>query len=81
MKKNDIAALVLIVMLSAAISYVVANSIIGSPETNPVQVEVVSPINETFPAPDPRIFNENAIDPTVDIKAGSEETNKPFSNQ
>lgn len=80
MKKNDIAAIVLIVMLASVVAYLVADSLIGSPQNDPIQVEVVTPINQGFPAPDSRIFNEQAIDPTVDIKGGSEASNRPFTN-
>ncbi len=80
MKKNDIAAIVLIVMFALVLSYFGANALIGSPETNPVQVEEVTPVEATFKAPDSRIFNERSIDPTVEIKNNDSATNRPFSN-
>lgn len=80
MKKNDLAAVVLIVAFAAVVSYLAANYFIGSPQTNPVQVEVISPISDSFQTPDSRIFNKNAIDPTVKIKGGSESSDKPFTN-
>ncbi len=80
MKKNDVAAIILIVAISLLISYFVANSLIGSPENNPVEVETVTPIDANFPVPDTRVFNEAAIDPTVDIPAPSPSTNQPFAN-
>lgn len=80
MKKNDIAAIVLIVMIATVISFIVANTVIGTPQNDPVQVEEVTPIQESFPAPDSRIFNKDAIDPTVDIEGGSENSSQPFSN-
>jgi hypothetical protein len=80
MKKNDVAVIVLIVILAAVVAYFVSSAVIGTPENDPVKVEVVTPINETFQAPDSRIFNEKAIDPTVEIKGGSEASKQPFSN-
>lgn len=80
MKKNDLAAIILIVVVASVISYFVANSLIGSPQNDPVQVEQVTPIQATFPPPDPRIFNDKAIDPTVEIEGGSEATDQPFAN-
>jgi len=79
MKKSDITAIALIVVLATIISFIAANYLIGSPENDPVQVEAVAPIESNFKAPDSRIFNDKAIDPTVDIKEGSK-ASQPFSN-
>ncbi len=80
MKKNDIAAIVLIVAIAMVISYFIANSLIGQPENNPVEVEVVTPIDADFPAPDNRTFNDNSIDPTVTIAPGTPGNNQPFTD-
>jgi hypothetical protein len=80
MKKNDIAALVLIVAITGVIAYVVANAVIGKPQNNPVQVEQVTPIAPNFPSPDPRVFNDQAIDPTVEITGSGQSADKPFTN-
>lgn len=80
MKKNDIAAVVLIVMLATVISFIVASTVVGTPQNDPVQVEEVTPIQEGFPAPDSRVFSKDAIDPTVDIKGGSGNSSQPFAN-
>ena len=80
MKQNDVAAIVLIVAISAVISYFVANAVIGQPKNNPVQVEQVTAIGATFPTPDPRIFNDKAIDPTVKINGTGQATDRPFTN-
>jgi hypothetical protein len=80
MKKNDIAAIILIVMFATVLSFVAASALIGSPQNNPVQVETVTPIQDSFAPPDSRIFNEKSIDPTVNIKGGSQSSSQPFSN-
>lgn len=80
MRKNDIAALILIIALAGVISYFVANAVIGQPQNNPVEIEEVAPVGPTFPAADPRIFNDQAIDPTVEIKGDGQATDKPFTN-
>lgn len=79
MKQNDIAAVVLIVAVAGVISYFVANAVIGQPKNNPVQVEQVTAIGPTFTTPDPRVFNDQAIDPTVKIN-GSGQSAEPFTN-
>lgn len=81
MKKNDIASLVLIVAIAGVIAYFVANALIGQPKNNPVQVEKVTPIQSTFPAPDGRVFNDKAIDPTVEISGDNPQSNAPFADE
>lgn len=80
MKQNDIATIVLIVAIAGVISYFVANTVIGSPQNDAVQVEQVTPISATFPAPDSRIFNDKSIDATVEIQGGGENTDRVFDN-
>lgn len=80
MKKNDLAAIIFLVAISGVISYFVAGSVIGQPKNNPVQVEKVTKIGPTFPAPDNRVFNDKAVDPTVTIQGSGQATDKPFNN-
>lgn len=80
MKKSDIAAIVLLVVISGVIAYIVAGLLIGKPQNNPVQVEQVTKIDATFPTPDSRIFNDKAIDPTVQIEGSGQPTDQPFGN-
>jgi hypothetical protein len=80
MKKNDVAALVIIVAIAGVMSYFIANAVIGKPKNNPVQVESVTPIAPNFPAPDPRVFNDKAVDPTVEINGDGQSSNQPFAN-
>ncbi len=80
MKKNDMAALIIIVAIAAVFSYFAANAFIGQPQNNPVQVEKMSPVSGSFPAPDSRIFNDQAIDPTVEITGSGQPANQPFAN-
>ena len=81
MKKNDIASLFLIAAISGVIAYFTANAVIGQPKNNPVQVEKVTPIGESFPQPDSRIFNDKAIDPTVEINGDGPQSNNPFADR
>lgn len=80
MKKNDLAAIILIAAFATIIAYFIANSLIGKPQNDPTEVEQVTAIQATFVAPDSRIFNENSIDPTVEIKGGSKANEMPFTN-
>ncbi len=55
MKRNDIAAIVLIVAVAGVISYFVANAVIGQPKNNPVQVEQITSIGPNFPNHETRL--------------------------
>jgi hypothetical protein len=79
-KKNDIASLVLIAVIAGVIAYFAANAVVGQPKNNPVQVEKITPIQSSFPTPDPRVFNDKAIDPTVEIGGNNPQTNAPFAD-
>ena len=80
MKKNDIAAVIVIVAIAGVASYFIANAVIGKPKNNPVQVEQVTPIGSSFPTPDSRVFNEQSVDPTVEINQDGQSTGQPFAN-
>lgn len=80
MKKNDIAAIILIVAIAGVLSYFIANALIGAPENDPVQIENVTPIGSSFPTPDDRVFGTEAIDPTVEIEGSGESAEQPFTN-
>ena len=80
MKKNDMAILLIIVVLVSLAAWFGAGSLIGEPKTNPIQVEQVAPIGASFPAPDGRVFNEKSVDPTVEITDDGSSNAKPFAN-
>ncbi len=80
MKQNDIAALVLIVALAGIVSYFLGSTVIGTPQNDPVQIEKVTPIGGTFPIPDSRVFNDDAIDPAVEIKGDGSSPDSPFTD-
>lgn len=79
MKKNDIAAVVLIVAIAGIVSYFIANTVIGRPANNPIEVEQVTPIAPNFPTPDDRVFNSNSLDPTVEVEPSGQPGSQPFT--
>lgn len=81
MKKNDIAQMILVVGLSAMAAFLVTTKLITGPKSRSTKVEVVEKISSDFPAADTRIFNANALDPTIDITIGNTFNNQPFSDR
>lgn len=68
MKKTDIAMIILIASVSVLIAYFVANSIFGNTSKESVKVKTIDSINATIEAPNPAIFNKNAINPAVEVQ-------------
>lgn len=67
MKKTDIAMIVLIVALSAGVAYFIASKAFGGMTQKGVTVKTVDPISSEVQTPDPAFFNENAINPSVEV--------------
>jgi len=67
MKKTDVAMLILIVAVAAGIAYFIANSIFGGMTDKSQTVKTIDPITSQVEAPDAKIFNENAINPSVEV--------------
>lgn len=80
MKKNDIAVLVLIVSVTALIAYFSGQAVLGNRTSKPVAVETAEPIAAEIAEPEKKIFNTDAINPTVKIEIGSTTNQQPFGN-
>lgn len=78
MKKNDIALIILVVSVSLVTSYFLLGAIMGKPSSSPQTAEIVEPIEPTLEEPSTKIFNDQAIDPTVPINIGDPANAQPF---
>lgn len=72
MKRTDIAMIILIASFSVLISYFVAGAILGDTQSEAVVVKTADPISPEVAEPDERIFNEDAVNPTVEVFIGAE---------
>jgi hypothetical protein len=79
MKQKDAVLIIVIVFLSAVISFVVSRLIFASPANRQQQVDVVQSISTDFPNPDSRYFNSSSIDPTQLIQIGNTTNSNPFN--
>lgn len=79
MKQKDIALIIVIVFLSAIISWFVSKQIFAPPKNRQQEVEVVQAINSEFETPDDRYFNSKAFDPTQSINIGQNSNTNPFN--
>ena len=76
MKKNDMALLILFSVGSILIAYFVGNSFFGKVEDRKETVPTFTPIEATLAQPREDVFNENAINPTVEIEVGQRQDNE-----
>jgi len=69
MKRTDLALIVLIAAVSAGIAYFVAHSVFGNmTSTQGTSVQTVDAITSTVEQPDAEIFNDDAINPSVNVE-------------
>jgi len=81
MKKNDIALLVLIASITLVISFLLVKALFGEPQSQQTKVEKVEAISATIESPSSKIFNNDAINPTVVIQIGDPSNQQPFGGQ
>lgn len=67
MKRTEVAMIVLVASLSMMLTFTLVQSIFGDMVKQSVQVEKATPISQDISKPAKRIFNEEAINPTVEV--------------
>ncbi len=78
MKQKDIALIVIVAIVSAAVALALSNVLFGASRSQQ-KAEVIDPITASFPAPDQRYFNANSVDPTQTITIGNQSNQTPFN--
>lgn len=72
MKSTDIAMIILIASISVGAAFGLVSAIPGLKDSNtPVKVKTIEPYTSSVAEPDPRVFNKDAINPTVDVTIGN----------
>ena len=79
MKKSDIASIILIASVSALVAWFAANAVIGEPKQGVSKVKTADTITSNIEVPDKRIFNSNAINPTIERSIGKSANSLPFN--
>jgi hypothetical protein len=80
MKQKDFLLILVIVIVSAFVSYFASKLIFVPPKNRQQQVEVVQSISTDFPTPDTKYFNTSAFDPTQPINVTQNTNTNPFTN-
>jgi hypothetical protein len=71
-KKTDIALVIFIAGISILVAYFVAKAVIGDPGEQKATVRTAVAIDEAIDQPSKKIFNEDAINPTVEVVIGED---------
>lgn len=71
MKSTDIAMIILIASVSVGVAFGIVSAIPGLKVSNePVKVKTIEKYTSSVVEPDKRVFNKDAINPTVDVTIG-----------
>ena len=71
MKKSDITMIILIASISVLIAYFAGKALIGDARSTSVKVKVADAITSNVKEPNPTVFNDKAINPTIEVIIGS----------
>ena len=70
MRRSDIITIALVAVIGLFCTYFLGQAIIGDPNEATASVKVIEPITVDLVNPDSEVFNENAINPTVEVYVG-----------
>ncbi len=71
MKSTDIAMIILIASVSVGIAYAAVSAIPGLKQSEePVKVKTIQKYTTDLSEPNAKVFNKDAINPTVDVTIG-----------
>lgn len=74
MKQSEIATIVLVASISVISAFFIANAVIGQPEGDNAKVYTTTEITSDIVLPDEKIFNNNAINPTIKVEIGGDKS-------
>lgn len=81
MKQKDIALLIVIGVVSAAISLFLSNALFGGEKQREQQVETIDAISPEFKSPNTQYFNAEAVNPAQPVQIGESSNPNPFMGQ
>lgn len=79
MKQKDIPVILIVVFISAVLSFLLSRYLFASSHNTQQQADVVQVISPNFPTPDSAYFNNTAVDPTQLIQVGTNNNSNPFN--
>lgn len=71
MKRTDIAMIILIATLSVVSAFFATSALLGETATETATVKSIESVDASITPPNPVIFNDDAINPAVEVQVGS----------
>lgn len=71
MKQSDLFTIIIVATVGMIAAFLASNAILGNPDLEKVTFNRVEPISETIVQPDTELFNDKAINPTVEVEVGT----------
>jgi hypothetical protein len=68
MKKTDIAMIIFVASVSMLVAYFIVRAVLGEVYDGSTTIKTIDRIDSSIIQPDPRIFNENAINPAIPVE-------------
>jgi hypothetical protein len=81
MKRNDVALIILASVGSVLVAYFLGNSLFGDMNERQETVPTFTVINPDLVEPRSDVFNEDAINPTVEIEVGRQTENSQDTDE
>lgn len=70
MKRKDLTIIIAVAVIAGLFSFVISSLLFGGEKAYNLKAPQVEPISTEFTSPSSKYFNDNAINPTVDIEIG-----------
>lgn len=70
MKQSDIITVVIIAVVGTVAAYFIVNGWLGNPGDASFEFETIEAVSAALVEPDPEVFNEEAINPTIEVYVG-----------
>ncbi len=70
MKKSDLITVILIAVSGTLAAFFSVNIILGDPAELTKDIKTIEVVSPDLATPDPEVFNEDAINPTVEVYVG-----------
>lgn len=70
MKQSDIITIILVAISGTVVAFLSVNALLGDPNEKTAEVKTIDVIASELEVPDPEVFNEDAINPTIEVYVG-----------
>ncbi len=70
MKQSDIITVGMVAVIGTLIAFFLTNALLDNPDNAQKTIKTIAPLSGTLVQPDAEVFNADALNPTVEVRAG-----------